>query len=271
MVVLTGHIPGLLLCSISFLIGFFVLTISQIIRKENVFSYWKQPITNYLFVTAGVGLYTTLIYVSFKIIPPIEANTLNYLWPIFLVLLAEIFHKKSLNLNKILGIFLGFLGVLLMFMPRGSESFFTNISLGHVMALSASIIWAVYSTLARKKHYPMGIMAPMYLFSSIVCLVLHMFFEKTVWPEGTIEWFAVILVGIARISYTFWDYGMKEGNVTFLASASYFIPVFSTIFLIAIGIKPEDTLVGWSVALVLLGCLLVNANQIYWLYKNKSS
>lgn len=269
LVLLTGDVPGLFLTSISFFLGFAVLTIRQYVMKENISAYWTRPFGDYLFVTVGIGVYTALLYLSFKWVAPFEANTLNYLWPILLVFFAGIFHEKSLTFNGVLGFILGFAGSIILFFPRNSEAFFSNFEWGHAFALSAAIIWAAYSVFARKRHYPQGIMAPMFFFSALICLGLHLAFEQTIWPQEWGQWLAVLALGVLRISYSFWDYGMKNGNVILLASLSYFIPLISAFFLLLLGFGPTDSLVGWGAALVVSGCLVVNADQILKLFQNK--
>ncbi len=261
LVLFTGEIPAFLLTSTSFFLSFVFLTFHQGIRKENIKEYWTQDISHYVFVISGVCVYTALLYLSFKWVAIFEANVLNYLWPLLLVLFSELLHEKKLTFNRIFGILLGFVGIVVLFLPREGQPFFADFEWGHLFALGAAVVWALYSVFAQKKHYPQGIMAPVFLFSGLICLGFHLVFEQTIWPQGW-EWVAVIALGLMRILYSFWDYGMKHGNVVLLASLSYFIPLISICSLIVIGVGPKDALVGWSAGLIIIGCLLVNASQI---------
>lgn len=261
LLVFTGSVPGLLLTSVTLFIGALVLLAQQLVTGEDALSYWKQPLKNYLFVIAGIGGYTGLIFVAFKMTSPFEANSLNYLWPVFLVMLTAFMNKQPLKVAHIVGITLGFVGMLRLFVPHHDIGFFSNFRTGHVMAIAAAMVWAVYSVMTKKFSFPPGFMVPVFFVSAALFFVLHIFLEEHVLPQGW-EWLAVLLLGIFRISYSFWDYGMKHGNVVLLASLSYFIPLASTTFLLLFGFGPSDPMIAWGAALIITGCLIVNSEKI---------
>ena len=265
LIVFTGEVPGFLLSSVTFFLGFVTLTLYQLVSKKDIISFWRQPVGNYFFVGSGVVVYTVLLYMSFKIIPALEANSLNYLWPILLVALSSFLYKKKVSLNILFGILMGALGTFLLFFSDSKDSFFSDFQLGHLTAIIAALIWTIYSVLAAKKEYPQGVMAPVFFFSAIICFFLHKIFEQPIWPEGW-EWMAVIALGIGRISYPFWDYGMKKGDAVLLASCAYLIPLFSTIFLILIGTKPNSIFIGLGAFLIVSGCLVVNVHNFIKLF-----
>jgi drug/metabolite transporter (DMT)-like permease len=254
-------LPVFEVLGVVFFMAYACFTILQLMRKENICSYWHQPFSYYAFWLAGAGLYTVLIYIAFKMAPIFEANILNYLWPILLVLFAALIYKDPLPLNRIIGMMLGFAGAVIILVPPHGEALFLNFSAGHFIAILAAIVWALYSVLTRNRNYPQGFQAPMFLILSLICFVVHLGFENTVMPDLK-EWVFLFLLGGLRISYALWDYGMKKGNVTLLASMSYFLPLISSVFLISFGERPAHPLIGLGAALIIAGCLTVNADKI---------
>lgn len=264
----TGEVPPLLMTFIVFLIGSITLTLGQYVRKEKISTYWTQPLNDYIFLVIGIGFYTSLVFLSFKLVPIFEANALNYLWPILLVLFYGLSNKNNLQWNTIIGIILGFFGVLALFWPQDGQTFFSKLEWGHILAICAALLWATYSVLSRKRKYPVGSMAPALFYSSILCLGFHLKLEETIWPQGW-EWTFIIILGVTRISYSFWDYGMKHGNVILLSSLSYFIPLISLSALTVIGAGPENASIGLGAIFIVTGCFVANSDKILKYFKRK--
>ncbi|MCI5060660.1 MAG: EamA family transporter [Alphaproteobacteria bacterium] len=265
---LTGLVSGLMMTFLILLIGSMTLTGYQIFKKEDVVSYWTREVKDYIFLVLGVGFYTSLVFISFKLVAPFEANTLNYLWPILLVLLTGILHEKHVSLQAILGSVLGFIGVVTLFFPQGGDMLFESFEWGHLLAFLAAVIWSIYSVMAKNWHYPQGVMAPALFYSALVALGFHLALEETMWPQGW-EWASIIILGVFRISYSFWDYGMKKGNTVLLASLSYFIPLFSLGGLILIGEGPDSHMIGLGALFIVIGCLVVNYDRAFQFLRSK--
>lgn len=263
----SGDVPGLQLTAMTLFIGGVAMAAAQKISGEDMLSYWAQPLRKYLFVMGGICGYTALIYLSFKMITPMEANSLNYLWPVLLVLFATWAGRRAVGALQILGIIFGFCGALLLFLPHAGENW-TGINAGHVLAAGGAVLWAAYSVMTKNVTFPPGFMVPVFFVSSLIVAVLHFLLEPTVWPTGW-EWAVIMTLGIFRVSYSFWDYGMKHGDVIFLASLSYFIPLISTLLLILVGFGPENTVIGWGALFIVAGCLAVNMDGIRALIRRK--
>jgi drug/metabolite transporter (DMT)-like permease len=255
------ELPPFEILTAVFFTGYLFYTFVQLYRREDIRHYWRQPLSYYAFWLGGAGFYTALIYIAFSIGPVFEANILNYLWPLLLVVFSVLIYREPLPFHRIAGLLLGFSGAFLVIMPSGDDGLFENVGAGHVLALMAGAVWALYSTLTRNRDYPQGFQAPAFLVFAAFCLVFHLVFEDTVMP-GAQEWIFLIVMGILRISYAFWDYGMKKGNVILLASVSYFLPFLSSLLLIVFGEKPGHPLIALGAALICAGCLVVNYRQL---------
>ena len=266
LVVLTNAIPGLQMAAMSLFLGALGMTLYQAVKGQPIRTYWRQPPRHYAFLVSGVGVYTALIYVAFRHAPPFEVNAINYLWPILLVAFATLFHTGRLNAPKIVGIVMGFIGTFLIFVPAHANGFMGGLQAGHFLALIAAILWAAYSASAKNKTYPAGLMAPAMFISAFLCAGLHLMFEKTVMPVG-IEWVYVLLLGFFRLSYLFWDESMRGGNVVFLASLAYFVPLASTLLFIAFGYTAANIWIGLGAGFIVSGCVVVNFGNFKRLLK----
>lgn len=263
-----GQLPPLELATISWFLGFVVLTVFHLAKGDKIIAHFKRPVSDYLFVGVGMCGYIILIYTAFSYTSPFEANSLNYLWPILLIVFMGVFHKMPVNFLKILGLLIGFSGCLLLLAYRYQNTGFREIELGHVMAISAAILWAAYCCFARDKTYPTQFLVPIFFLSTIVCLVGHVFFEETVWPD-TKGLIAVGLLGGFHVSYACWDYAIRHGDQPLLGSLVYFVPLIATFLLFMGGFGTASVVIGISALLIMAGCLLVNLEQIATLFKKR--
>jgi drug/metabolite transporter (DMT)-like permease len=261
-------VPPLELLGLVFFFGFVSLTIFQIVRKEDINSYWKQPIRNYLFWLSTAGFYSILIFIAFMTVPIFEANILNYIWPVLLIAFAATLNKEKVTPIQFFGGVLGFIGAVTVFLPANGQPAFADFHWGHALSLFSASVWALYSTLAKKIKYPNGFLAPAFFVFSLVVAALHFTFEKTVMPQPY-EWLIILVLGFFRISYAMWDYGMKHGDVILLASSSYFLPLISSILLVGLGFGPHNEMIGLGAAFIIASCIIVNSKNLKILLQRK--
>ncbi|MGB4107581.1 MAG: EamA family transporter [Alphaproteobacteria bacterium] len=263
-------VPPLELVGTVFLLGYFFLTLIQFYNRENIAGYWRQPLKYYIFWLGTAGFYTILIFTSYSLVPLFEANILNHTWPVLLIVFTAMLHNERVTALQIFGGIIGFVGVIAVFMPSGDVPLFGDFHFGHALAIGSAALWAVYSAFAKKINYPVGFLAPVFLAFSLICFVLHAALEPTIWPRN-LEWIAILLLGLGRVSYLMWDYGMKHGDVVFLASICYFLPLATSLLLIAFGFGPAKPMIGIGAALIVASCLIVNFENIKLLFRRRAS
>jgi drug/metabolite transporter (DMT)-like permease len=167
----------------------------------------------------------------------LEVGLLNYLWPALTLMLSLVFLGKRANWGLLPGTILALSGVFLVVTQEGSVSwlsFFRNLMsnpIAYLLAIIAAVCWATYSNLTRlwaggMKGGAVILFLPITaVFLILLCLFLD---EPGKWTRQNV--LEVLFLGVSTyIAYTFWDNGMRNGNVVLLASASYFTPLFSTI------------------------------------------
>ncbi|PPA76952.1 EamA family transporter [Achromobacter spanius] len=192
----------------------------------------------------------------------IELGIVNYLWPCLTVLFAIAMNGQRANAWVVPGILLSVCGI--VWVVGGSslswERTLANISsnpLSYGLALGGAIIWAVYCNVT--KRYADG-KNGVTLFFMLTAAVLWAKYGFSAEPPlaftvpATLE--LVITGGAMAAGYALWNVGILNGNLTLLATASYFTPVLSTFFA-AVWLSTRLTASFWQgVAMVTAGSLL---------------
>ncbi len=88
--------------------------------------------------------YYLILFKAYDLLPAQEAQPLNYTWPIMLVLLSAVILRQKIRAASMIAILLSFAGVLVVSTRGDLQSLrFTNPA-GAALALSSSILWALF-------------------------------------------------------------------------------------------------------------------------------
>ena len=253
----TTGVPPLLLVSLSFAIAFLLALTKWIIRGENVLVHLTQPVAAWMVGVAGLFGFHLLYFVALKAAPAVEANLINYLWPLLIVLFSAILPGERLRWYHVLGAAAGFAGAFLLITGGGAITLRADHALGYVAAIGSALTWASYSIATRFfRHVPTDAVGGFCLATCGLSAVCHLIFETTVWPSG-VQWLAVLALGIGPVGGAFfvWDYGVKHGSVRALGAFGYAAPLLSTLMLIGLGLAPAT----WPVA---VACVLITGGAV---------
>ena len=164
----------------------------------------------------------------------IEVGMVNYLWPTFTVLAAILFNRQKANWLIVPGFVLSIVGI--CWVLGGDQGIDVGGMLANVrdnplsygLALAGALIWAAYCTVtARIAGGKNGVTLFFILVS--ISLWLKYLLEGGGAMDFSLEAMVYLLLaaGAMGFGYGAWNVGILHGNVTVLAGASYFIPVFS--------------------------------------------
>lgn len=197
----------------------------------------RQPPLAWLHGVGGLFGYHALYFIALALAPAVEANLINYLWPLLIVLLSAPLRGLTLGPARLTGVGLGFAGCAIL--VGTGASFPPEAMPGFLAALGCAITWAVYSVTAGTKPLagvPTEAVAGFCLATAACALLAHLAFETTVMPD-TRQWIAVLLLGLGPVGAAFflWDVGMKRGDPRLLGTLAYAVPVASTLLLILAG------------------------------------
>ena len=254
----TGRIPPFQLNAMTFLVGGLVGVMSWIVRPQGLKALRQKPVVWALGI-GGLFGYHALYFAALRLAPPAESGLINYLWPLLIVLFSSLLPGEHLRRAHIVGALLGFAGVIVLIAGRGAFDARAEYMPGYICAFVAAFVWAGYSVLSRRfGQVPTDAVAGFCLATALLSLVCHLAFETTVWPESTVQWLAVLGLGLGPVGAAFyvWDIGMKRGDIRFLGVASYATPVLSTLLLVVAGYAEPTLTLALACGLIVAGALV---------------
>ena len=258
--VLAGAIPPFQMVAMTFAVGTAIGVVRALARGVSLASLLLWPARVWLLGVAGLFGYHALYFASLQLAPPAEANLVNYLWPLLIVLLSAPFAGERLEWSHLMGAALGFTGVSLLAFGRGVH-FEGSHALGYLLALGCAFTWSLYSVLSRRfGETATDAIAAFCAVSGVLSLVCHLMFERTVWPATTTSWLAVLALGLgpAGSAFYFWDHAVKRGDIRALGAISYATPILSTAILIACGLAQPTGMLVVAALMVTAGAVLAS-------------
>jgi len=193
----------------------------------------------------------------------IEVGMVNYLWPTFTMLSAIAFNKQKANALVVPGFLIAILGICqVLGGDQGLDlsGMVANIKdnpLSYGLAFAGAVIWAAYCTVTNRiAEGKNGVT----LFFMLTALTLWIKFFATGGGAMDFSIQAVIYLALAAsamgFGYAAWNVGILHGNVTVLAGASYFIPVFSAALAAALLHAPLSFAFWKGASMVCAGSIL---------------
>jgi drug/metabolite transporter (DMT)-like permease len=255
-----GPIPPFQMVAMTFAVGASIGIVRALARGVGWQGLVGWPFRVWLLGIGGLFGYHALYFAALQLAPPAEANLVNYLWPLLIVLLSAPLAGERLGWPHLLGAFLGFAGVALLTVGRG-VSFTGTYALGYALALGCAFAWSLYSVLSRRfGETPTDAIAAFCAASAILSLGCHWVFERTVWPASAAAWLAVLALGLgpAGAAFYLWDHAVKRGDIRALGALSYATPILSTALLIACGLAEPTSTLLIAALLVTVGAVLAS-------------
>ncbi len=207
---------------------------------------------------AGLFGFHAFYFAALAWAPPAEANLINYLWPLLIVLFSAALPGMALTRWHLAGVGCGVAGCAVLL--GGGAGLTEGAVPGYLMALGSAVTWAVYSVLARRlAAVPTGAVAGFCAATSVLAAASHVAFEVTVVPDAAVL-ATVLVLGIGPVGAAFflWDLGMKRGDPRLLGTLAYATPVVSTVLLAAGGYGDLTPSVAVAAGLVALGGVLAS-------------
>ena len=236
------HIPPFLLTGIALIIGS-VPAWPFVLRDP---SHWRIPLRTLALGVYGLFAYHFLLFIALRNAPPVEANLVNYLWPLFIVVLSPVvLPGVHLRWPHVLAALLGFGGAAIAIM--GGRALTGTLEWGYVPALAAAFIWATYSLLTKRvAAFPTTAIGLFGLVSGVLSLLCHVALE----PAATLaprDWMLLAVLGLGPLGASFfmWDKALKLGDARHIGILSYITPLASTALLILVSGRSFT----WSIAL----------------------
>jgi drug/metabolite transporter (DMT)-like permease len=255
----TGKVPPFLLNTLAFGLSGTVAVVVLAIRGE--LSALRQPLVVWSVGVGGLFGFHFFYFTSLKSAPPVEANLINYTWPLLIVLFSGLLPGERLRPHHILGTCLGLAGAALIVTKGRSLQIAPEHLLGYGAAVLSALIWSTYSVVSRRlAQVPTATVAGFCLATAILSGLCHWLMEPSIWPVGASQWLAIVGLGALPLGAAFfvWDYGIKHGDIQVLGAGSYLSPLLSTLFLILAGYGKFEWVIGAAAFLITIGALVAS-------------
>jgi drug/metabolite transporter (DMT)-like permease len=248
------HIPPFLLTGAGLLIGS-MLSWPLVWRDP---SQWRLPWSTLVLGIYGLFAYHFLLFMALRHAPPIEANLVNYLWPLLIVVLSPVLLPGTvLRGVHMVAALLGFAGAALAIV--GGRELSGTLAWGYLPALAAAFIWASYSLLTRRvRPFPTTAIGLFGLVSGVLSLACHVALEPSVSLTAH-DGLLLLVLGLGPLGAAFfmWDKALKLGDPRHIGVLSYITPVASTTLLVALSDRPFTLHLALATVLIVSAAVLV--------------
>ena len=252
---LLGDIPPFLLTGIGLIIG----SLISIPLSGFRLSAWKIPPQTLLVGVYGLFGYHLMLFIALQSAPAVEANLVNYLWPLLIVVLSPLFTKcLKLGTRAVLAAILGFVGAALAITSSGSTSADAGFELGYLFALAAAIIWATYSLLTTKlQAFPTSAIGLFGLVSGLLAIAAHFVLEEPAVISSS-DWVLLVILGLGPLggAFYFWDAALKIGDPRRIGLLAFLTPLLSTTLLLVVSGRELSVQLLAATALIVGGAML---------------
>jgi drug/metabolite transporter (DMT)-like permease len=244
------HVPPLLLTGLALLVGSLIaLPLSRFDFRQ-----WRVPPTTLAVGVYGLFGFHFLLFVALQNAPPVQANLVNYLWPLGIVVMAPLFLPGvSLTARHVLAALLGFAGAVLAILGgRPMEPGASLWAWGYIPALMSAFVWASYSLLTKRlRAFPTAAIGTFALVSGVLALLCHAWLEPSV-ALTTKDLALIALLGIGPLggSFFLWDAALKRGDARQIGVLSFLTPLLSTLVLLAMQREVPSLSVGLAAAMI---------------------
>ncbi len=227
---------------------------SVVTGRWNVIKRTKKPVMlrSVLLGLLNPFVYYIVLFGSYDLLPAQIAQSINYSWPVILTVLSIFVLGQKTRARSIIGILLGFTGVVIV-STRGFSLAGGNIDpLGILLAVGSALIWAIFWTLnLRFKGDVESKLFFNFLGGSLLASVVLLVKGSRI-PEIS-GWTAAAYVGIFEMGITFliWMKALSLSKETARISMLIYLSPFVSLIFIAT-ILGEPILVSTIAGLILI-------------------
>jgi drug/metabolite transporter (DMT)-like permease len=221
-----------------------VLWLLLVVQGKVVLLYritWKDTFIAAIRGFLNPFLYYFVLLQAYGLLKAQEAGTLNYIWPITLVLLSIPMLKQRIGFLSVLAILISFAGILIISTEGNPLSLEFREPKGVALALISSIFWALYWILNLKDNKEE--ILKLFLnfgFGTLFIFIYVSFFHGFTLPskEGLL---GSVYIGVFEMSLTYflWLLALKNADNTARVSNLVYLSPFISLIIISAVIKEE--------------------------------
>lgn len=243
-----AHLPPFWLTGVALLMGSVVAL--PLARFD--LSQFRVPARTLALGVYGLFGFHFLLFIALRHAPPVQANLVNYLWPLGMVVLAPVLLPGlRLTLRQLVAALLGFAGAALAIL--GGQTIEGGLAWGYLPALGSAFVWASYSLLTQRvPPFATAAIGFFALVSGALSLLCHVWLEAPAqvqpqdWP-----WLALMGLGPLGAAFFLWDAALKRGDARQIGLLSFLTPLLSTLLLLWHREEPVSMTVAGAAALIM--------------------
>lgn len=217
-----------------------------------------------------IGLFQTFLqyvcfYIGLSYSTGIEGAVISGTSSFFQIVLAHFLYKDdSLNMRKIVGVSIGFCGVILVNIPKGNMDF--HFGIGELLLLSAAMLYSYGNILAKEgsKTMDVGYMTAYQMIIGSLGLLFIGVLQVGLMPFTFHMQTLLMLLYLSFLSaagFCIWNTVMKYNKVGKVSMYMFFIPVFGVILSSLILGEAIHSFVLFGLACVATGIIIVNRTR----------
>ncbi len=231
-----------------YFLGFIIIYLIEY-KTSNPFEVIKNFSFKYLFICGLLFSINMLVfYLAIGVALDYQAllgvGLTNYLWPTLTIVFSMFIFKNKASKFIWLGMLIASIGIFFVVTHQdvvSLSSFVSNINKNkeaYLLALLAAVTWALFSNYTKalkleeqKERGKEKSAVPFFMFfSTLLFLIASPFFLPETYKVSIGKIFGIVFLAFSNsLGYIYWDKAMRHGNEVLVVSASYFIPLFSTL------------------------------------------
>jgi drug/metabolite transporter (DMT)-like permease len=235
-----SRVPPFLLTGLGLLIGSAIALPLSRFRLEQ----WRVPRATLALGVTGLFGFHFLLFLALRYAPPVEANLVNYLWPLGMVVLAPLYLPSvRFRWAYVPAGLLGFAGAAVAILGHsGGGAFHGGFQIGYLFAMASAFIWASYSLLTKRlPHFPTAAVGGFAAIAGMLSLACHFALE----PPAALslhDWVLIALLGLGPLGGAFflWDAALKAGDPRRIGLLAFLTPLLSTALLMLSNHQPVN-------------------------------
>jgi drug/metabolite transporter (DMT)-like permease len=179
-------------------------------------------------------IYYLILFKAYSILPAHQAQPLNFIWPIVIVLISIPILKQKITLRNIVAILVSFIGVIIISTRANFNLFRIEEPLGVFLALVSSVFWALFFVINIRDNRDEMVKLGFSFFFGF-CYILIFMIIRNDWQlpawQGII---GSVYIGCFEMGITFfvWMMALKLSHTTaHVSNLIYLTPFISLIFI----------------------------------------
>ena len=261
----SGRVPPFQLTAMTFSVGAAIGVVTWMWRPGAI-RHLAQPVAVWIVGVGGLFGYHAFYFLALRNAPPVEAGLIAYLSPLLIVVGSALLPGERFGWHHLAGVLLGLGGTALIVTGGQGFALKSEFAVGYLAALVCALIWSSYSLLSRRfAAVSTDVVTGFCLATALLSALMHLGFEQTVWPATTLEWLAVLALGLGPVGAAFytWDHGVKHGDIQVLGASFYAAPLISTVVLVVFGFAEPSWVIAIACVAITGGAVLAAKDLLF--------